>query len=131
MAVGCSGVRRFGEAPSQPAPAGRVARAVAGKRLTLLVVVSAVGVLAAISALHRSVTYLQHPNDPSFAKMVTAWSVLGLLCLLGVVLAILNAVRARRFDPNAGDPQARIAVGRSRAVTRAEFEEAQRPEGTA
>jgi hypothetical protein len=96
----------------------------------LLVVVSAVGVLAAISALHRSVTYLERPNDQRFAQMVTAWSVLGLLCLVGVGLAILNKVKIRRFNPNAGDPQARIALGQSRAITRAQFEEAQRSKGS-
>jgi hypothetical protein len=96
----------------------------------LLVVVSALSILAAISALNRSVTYLQDPNDPSFKKMVTAWSVLGVLCLLGVGLIILNKVQIRRFNPNAGDAEARIALGRTRAITRAQLEEAQRAQGT-
>jgi hypothetical protein len=97
----------------------------------LLVVVSAIAVLAAISALNRSVTHFQHPNDQSFGKMVAAWSLLGLLCLLGVGLAIVNKVTIRRFNPNAGDAQARIALGQSRAITRAQFEEAQRAKGPA
>jgi hypothetical protein len=94
----------------------------------LLVVVSAIGCLVVVSALHRSVTYLQQPNDQGFGKMVTAWAVLVLLGLTGIALSIINKVKIRRFNPNVGDQQARIALGQSRAITRAQFEETQQAE---
>ena len=57
--------------------------------------------------------------------------VFGISLLLAVLAATgrgLKAVersRASRFDPNTEDQQTRIAKGRSRAVTRAEFDAAQ------
>ena len=54
-----------------------------------------------------------------------AWSVLLLLCLTGFGLSIIDKVKIRRFNPNVGDPQARLEIGRNLAVTRAEFEKAQ------
>jgi hypothetical protein len=92
-----------------------------GVRIVLLLV-SVIGCLAAVTALYRTITYLQHPNDDGFGQMVTTWFVVLLLSLTGIGLSIVNKVLIRRFNPNAGDPQARIALGRSRAVTRAEFE---------
>jgi hypothetical protein len=56
--------------------------------------------------------------------MVAAWSASLLLCLIGLGLSAVNKYRVRRFDPNLEDQQARIAIGRSRAITRAEFEKA-------
>ena len=47
----------------------------------------------------------------------------------GLVLAAVKRARIRDFDPNAEDQQTRIAVGRSRALTRAEFEKARREQG--
>jgi hypothetical protein len=91
----------------------------------VMIGVGALGCLAAVNALLRSVTYLEHPNDHGFGQMITAWSIVLLLCLTGLGLSIVNKVIIRRFNPNVRDPQARIAIGRSRAVTRAEFEEAQ------
>jgi hypothetical protein len=93
-------------------------------RIVLLVVI-VVGCLAAVTALHRSVRYLQHRNDDAFAQLVTSWSVLLLLCITGFGLSIVNKVKTRRFNPNVGDPQARITLGRSRAATRAEFDKVQ------
>ena len=43
---------------------------------------------------------------------------------LGFILARINAVQIRDFDPNREDPQARLAKGQSRAVTREKFERA-------
>ncbi|WP_439623940.1 hypothetical protein [Gemmata sp.] len=57
-----------------------------------------------------------------------------LLIPLGLALAVLNAAarsRVRCFDPNTEDQQTRIARGRSRAVTRAEFEAKRDREGRA
>jgi hypothetical protein len=88
-------------------------------------VVLALGCLGAVSALCWSVTYLQEPNDHALARMVAAWSLLAVLCLIGIGIAAIERSKARRFDPNLEDQQARIERGRSRAVTRAEFEAAQ------
>jgi hypothetical protein len=91
----------------------------------VMLVVGAIGCLAVANALLRSVTYLQYPNDYGLGQMVAAWSILLLLCFTGLGLSIVNQVIVRRFNPNVGDPQARIAIGQSRAVTRAEFEKEQ------
>ena len=81
--------------------------------------------IAAVSALKCSFDYLQRPSDADFRSMITAWLVLLVVCFIGFGLSILNKRKIRRFDPNAADQQARIAIGRSRAVTRAEFEKMQ------
>jgi hypothetical protein len=91
-------------------------------------VVLALGCLDAVGALFWSVAYLQQPNDHALGRMVVAWSLLAVLCLIGVGLAAIERSKARRFDPNSEDQQARIERGRSRAVTRAEFEAAQQRE---
>jgi hypothetical protein len=93
-------------------------------RVGLFVVILS-GCLAAVNALLRSVSYLQHRDDYGLGQMVAAWSIVLALGLAGLGLAIADRVLTRRFNPNAGDPQERIALGRSRAVTRAEFEKAQ------
>jgi hypothetical protein len=84
-----------------------------------------VGCLVGINAIHRTVTYLQHPSEGSLGKSVTSWSVVLGLGLAAFGLSIVNKVTLRRFDPNVGDPQTRIEMGRSRAVTRAEFDKRQ------
>ena len=93
-----------------------------------MLVVLALGCLDAVGALCWSVAYLQQPNDPALGRMVMAWSLLAVLCLLGVGLAAIERSKIRRFDPNSEDQAARIARGRRRAVTRAEFEAAQQRE---
>ena len=81
--------------------------------------------LVGVNALYSGITYLQRPNEDGLVKLVTAWSVLLLLCLTAFGLSAWHNVVVRRFDPNGGDPQARIAIGRSRAITREEFERGQ------
>jgi hypothetical protein len=84
------------------------------------------GCLAAVGVMHWAVAYLQRPNDRALTRSGMA---LGILAALGAVVFALGAyerAHARRFDPNAEDQHARIAKGRSRAVTRAEFEAQQR-----
>jgi len=88
----------------------------------------ALGCLDAIGALCWSVAYLQRPNDQAWQRMVVTWSLLAVLCLIGIGLAAIERSRARRFDPNSEDQQTRIQRGRSRAMTRAEFEAAQQRE---
>jgi hypothetical protein len=93
-------------------------------RVGMLVAVF-IGCLVAVSAVLRSVTYLQQKSDDTFRRMATAWSAVLILCLTAFGLSLVNKIKIRRFNPNVGDPQARIAIGRIRAVTRAEFEKAQ------
>ncbi|HTU92881.1 MAG TPA: hypothetical protein VMF69_22565 [Gemmataceae bacterium] len=84
-----------------------------------------IGVIAAVGALRCSLDYLQNQSEADFRSMFTAWAVLLVVCLIGFGLSVLNNRKMRRFDPNVADQQARIAIGRSRAVTRAEFEKIQ------
>jgi len=94
----------------------------------IMVVVLLLACLDAVSALYWSVAYLQRPNDQALGRMALTWSTLALLCLIGFGLWLVKKARIRRFDPNLEEQQARIAKGRSRAVTRAEFEKAQQGE---
>ncbi len=86
------------------------------------------GSLDAVGALYWSLTYLQHSTNHALVSLVATWSLLAILGLLGVGLAAIERSKARRFDPNTDDQQARIEKGRSRAVTRAEFEASQERE---
>jgi len=97
-----------------------------GVAVTLVVLMS--GCLDAVSALYWTVAYLRRPNDHAFGRMVVAWSILLLLCLIGLGLLLVKQYKIRHFDPNSEDLEARISKGRSRAVTRAEFEKAQQGE---
>jgi Zn ribbon nucleic-acid-binding protein len=87
-----------------------------------MLVVLLIGCLDAVSALYWSVVYLQRPSEHAFERMAITWSILLIVGLVGVTLWLAKQARIRRFDPNLEDRQARIARGRSRAVTRAQFE---------
>jgi hypothetical protein len=89
--------------------------------------VLAAGSVAAVVAVYWTVTYLQ-PGGHALGRMAAGWAALAVLGLLGAGFGTVERSRARRFDPNAGDRQARIEEGRRRAVTRAEFEAAQERE---
>jgi hypothetical protein len=93
---------------------------------SLMMLAILLGCLAAGLALFRSVTYFQRPDDHTFGNMIRAWAALLIVCLIGLGLSLLRKFKIRRFDPNREDLQARLAVGRRRAVTRAEFEKDQR-----
>jgi hypothetical protein len=101
-----------------------------GTGIGVLILVAILGgCLTFAITLYCSIAYLLDPNDHDFKNMVTAWSVLLPLALIGLVLLIVRRNRIRRFDPNQADQQARIAIGRSRAITRAGFDVAQRGAG--
>ncbi len=93
-------------------------------RLVLLVVI-VLGCLAAVNAIYRSLSYLLHLVGGSLGQLIAAWLILLAPVVAGFGLSILNNALIRRFDPNEGDPQARIAIARTRAITREEFEKAQ------
>ena len=94
--------------------------------LTVTFAVIGIGLIAVGSACYHSINYLDRPSDEDLWNLVTPWSVFLLMCLVGLGLWIRQSRKIRRFDPNLADQQARIAIGRSRAITRAEFEKLQR-----
>jgi hypothetical protein len=83
------------------------------------------GCLSGVLAIHRTIRYLQHSTGEGLREMLVAYSMLLSLCFVGLALSITNRIRTRRFDPNREDQHTRIAIGRSRALTRTEFEKAQ------
>jgi hypothetical protein len=86
------------------------------------------GCLAFVAALYWSVAYLWRPDEYALVRLAAAWVLLAVLGLIVFALGAAERSRARRFDPNTEGQQARVAKGRSRAVTRAEFEAGRRPE---
>jgi hypothetical protein len=83
------------------------------------------GGIAAVIAVRESIAYLRHPNDSDLKSMVAAGLVFLSVGAIGLGLSIVNRFKAQHFNPNLGDPQARIAIARNRAITRAEFEKIQ------
>jgi hypothetical protein len=94
-------------------------------------VVLAAGSLSVVGALYWTLMYLQRASGHALGRMGAAWALLAVLGLLAVGLGVVERSRARRFDPNTEDQQTRIEKGRSRALTRAEFEAQQRARGAA
>lgn len=84
--------------------------------------VYAVGILDVVSVLYWGIKHILHPSDHTLARLTTAGVVLGVVGFIGIVLSALNRSRARNFNPNLEDQQVRLELGRSRAVTRIEFE---------
>jgi hypothetical protein len=56
------------------------------------------------------------------SNVITALSALAVACLVVFGLRFFQRLRIRRFNPNAGDPQARIALGRSLAIIKSDLE---------
>lgn len=103
------------ETKSLWAPAARVA-------------VLGLGLLDLIGTLFWAIAYMQQPSNLALKRLVVTGSLLVVLGLVGFWLAAVERARVRDFDPNQEDQQARIEKGRSRAMTRAQFEAAQRME---
>lgn len=101
------------------------ARWVQAAQLAVLVAASVCAVVAA----YWTFNFLQHSGDHALGQMAAAWGVFAALGLIGVGLGAFERTRARRFDPNAENPHARIEEGRRRALTRAEFEAQYRARG--
>ncbi len=95
--------------------------------LVATLAVLAAGGLSAVSAMYWGITYLQQPSEHALWRLGGACAVLAAVGLIGAGLSAAQRARVRRFDPNTEDRQARIEKGRSRAVTRAEFEAGRRP----
>ena len=91
----------------------------------LLLALMVIASLNTALTLLWSIAYLLDPNDRYFRNLIVGGAILLPLCVLAVVLWFVKRAKIRRFDPNSADQQFRISIGRSLAVTRAEFEEAQ------
>lgn len=86
-----------------------------------------IGALAIVIGAYWTRIYVIRPTDGAFWRMIAAWATVAAAGLVSIALAAARGAWERRFDPNDGDPEARIAEGRRRAVTRAEFDAGQRP----
>ena len=82
------------------------------------------GCLGAVCAAYWGIAYAQQPGDRALPRLAVTLALLAVLVMIGMWIRAVERSRARRFDPNTEDQQARIAKGRSRAVTRAEFDAA-------
>ncbi len=94
----------------------------------LLLAGIAAGSLAGVVALRSTLAYALGPNKHDLWNSLAAWSVVLLGCLLGFGPSVVRRYRSGRCNPNSGDPQVRIAMGQTRAVTREEYEQARRSE---
>jgi hypothetical protein len=87
-----------------------------------MVAVLVLGALSFLIAVYRTIGYALARTEQGVAGLVIAWLILLLVCLSGLGLSLIKRYKARHFDPNLEDRETRLALGRSRAVTRAEFE---------
>lgn len=84
-----------------------------------------VGCLTAVVELYWVFAYLDRPGNHVLGRLAATSTLLAILGLIFFVLGGVERSRASRFNPNTEDQQARLEKGRSRAVTRAEFEVSQ------
>ncbi|MFO0822438.1 MAG: hypothetical protein U0792_04855 [Gemmataceae bacterium] len=78
--------------------------------------------LALVGVISGGWAYLERPNDHALTRLIIAGVGLAVAGVSWFGLRTLESTRVRRFDPNTGDPNPRIEMGRSRAMTRTEFE---------
>lgn len=85
--------------------------------------------LSAVGAAYWGVAYLQRPGEYAVVRLAVTLALLAVFGLFAFGLRAVERSQAQRFDPNSEDQRARIEKGRSRAVTREEFEARQRERG--
>jgi hypothetical protein len=90
--------------------------------LIIRLILLASGCFVALGSVRYTIAYVQNPNEESPTPLVVAWSIALLLGLISLGLSLRESYRFRNFDPNRQDQQTRIALGRNRAITWAEFE---------
>jgi hypothetical protein len=87
-----------------------------------------VGVLSLVGVMYWGVNYLERPSNYALTRLGMAASILVVAGLTEAGMSAAERNRVRRFDPNAEEDQpTRVAKGRSRAMTRADFEAMQPP----
>lgn len=89
------------------------------------VAVFVAGGVSAISTLLGAIDYLSQPGDQALWRLAGSCAALVVVGLIGTGLWAAQRAKVRNFDPNTEDQQIRIARGRKRAVTKAEFEAGQ------
>jgi hypothetical protein len=82
--------------------------------------------LSTVGAAYWGVAYLQRPSDHALVRLAVLAALVAVFSLFAFGLSVVERSQAQRFDPNTEDQRTRIEKGRSRAVTRAEFEAQQR-----
>jgi hypothetical protein len=80
------------------------------------------GSFSAVSVLYWGVMIGLGARGEGITNVITSLSALAVACLVVFGLRYLQRARTRRFNPNAGDPQERIKLGRSLAITKSDFE---------
>jgi hypothetical protein len=78
--------------------------------------------LSAVAVVYWGIAYVQQPGERPLGRLIVALVLLAILGMGLLALGLVERSRVRRFDPNTGDPHPRIEMGRSRAMTRREFE---------
>jgi hypothetical protein len=87
-----------------------------------------VACLTSVIALYWVFAYLNRPGDQVLGRLIATSAQFAILVLIFFALGVVERSRVSRFNPNTEDQQVRIEKGRSRAVTRAEFEVSQQRE---
>jgi len=82
--------------------------------------------LSAISSAYWGLAYYQRAGDHSLVRLAGTSTALVVFGLIAFCLGKFERWHTNRFDPNFEDQRLRIEKGRSRALTRAEFEAQQR-----
>jgi hypothetical protein len=82
-----------------------------------------VGSVSFIGAIYWGINYVKTPSDYALWRLVLAASLAALACVVGMLLSAVEQRRIRLFDPNdTEDLASRLAKGKSRALTRVEFD---------
>jgi hypothetical protein len=96
----------------------------------LLVLALLGGSFSAVGVVYWGVLIVLGERGQTITHVVMALSVLAVACLVVFGLRYLQRARTRRFNPNAGDPEARIKLGRELAISKADFEHLQKQQET-
>lgn len=97
------------------------------RQSVLMLAAILIGFAAGIAAVKYSLRFLRAPDNGGLVEMTVFWVIALAMVVVGVGLSILDKRRIRRFDPNTeADRSARIALGRSRAISKVEFDAIQR-----
>ena len=86
---------------------------------------------AVVATLSWAFVYLDRPGNHALGRLGMTSALFAILGSIFFVLGVVERSRASRFNPDTEDQQVRIEKGRSRAVTRAEFEAQQKRAGQA
>lgn len=86
------------------------------------------GVVVFIASMAVTFEYNKWQTDAAMFNMALCWTIFATIVIVAVALPVVKYRTFRHFDPNLEPQDARIAAGRSRAITLAEYEAAQNAE---